>query len=171
MDEATLHFYADDTVMYCAGPSIKEAVVKLQAVFNIIQTQLSELKLLLNVEKTKVMLFSKAKKTPETALDIVTMQGQVLQVVSCYKYLGIWLDDCLTFKLQVTNLLKKLRVRLGFFFRNKSCFSFEARKRLVSVTFLPVLDYGDLIYMNTPAHCLERLDAAYHSALRFVTIV
>ena len=130
VDEATLHFYADDTVMYCAGPSIKEAVVKLQAVFNIIQTQLSELKLLLNVEKTKVMLFSKAKKTPETALDIVTMQGQVLQVVSYYKYLGIWLDDCLTFKLHVTNLLKKLRVRLGFFFRNKSCFSFEARKRL-----------------------------------------
>ena len=58
VDEATLHFYADDTVMYCAGPSIKEAVVKLQAVFNIIQTQLAELKLLLNVEKTKVMLFS-----------------------------------------------------------------------------------------------------------------
>ena len=97
------------------------------------------------------------------------MQGQVLQVVSYYKYLGIWLDDCLTFKLHVTNLLKKLRVRLGFFFRNKSCFSFEARKRLVTVTFLPVLDYGDLIYMNAPAHCLERLDAAYHSALRFVT--
>ena len=68
VDGATLHFYADDTVMYCVGPSIKEAVVKLQAVFNIIQTQLSELKLLLNVDKTKVMLFSKAKKTPETTL-------------------------------------------------------------------------------------------------------
>ena len=35
VDGATLHFYAEDTVMYCAGPSIKEAV------FNIIQTQLS----------------------------------------------------------------------------------------------------------------------------------
>ena len=82
------------------------------------------------LRKTKVMLFSKAKKTQETALDIVTMQGQVLKVVTCYKYLGVWLDDCLTFKLQVINLLKKLRVRLGFFFRNKSCFSLEARKRL-----------------------------------------
>ena len=84
-------------------------------------------------------------------MDIVTAQGIILEVVACYKYLGIWLDDCLTFKLQVNNLLKKLRVRLGFFFRNKSCFSFEARKRLVTVTFLPVLDYGDLVYMNAPA--------------------
>ena len=52
---------------------------------------------------------------------------------------------------------------------HETSFSFEARKRLVTVTFWPVLDYGDLIYMNAPAHCLERLDAAYHSALRFVT--
>ena len=37
------------------------------------------------------------------------------------------------------------------------------------MTFLPVLDYGDLIYMNAPAHYLIKLDAAYHSALRFVT--
>ena len=81
--------------MYCARPSIKEAVVELQAVFNIIQTQLSELKLLLNVDKTKVMLFSKTKKTPEPVLDIVTTQGIKLEVVACYKYLGIWLDDCL----------------------------------------------------------------------------
>ena len=81
-------------------------------------------------------------------MDIVTTQGQVLEVVACYKYLGIWLDNCLSFKLQVNNLLKKLRVKLGFFFRHKSCFSLEARKRLVCVTFLPVLDYGDLIYMN-----------------------
>jgi len=51
----------------------------LQAVFNIIQTQLSELKLLLNVDKTKVMLFSKAKKTPGTALDIVTAQVSLVK--------------------------------------------------------------------------------------------
>ena len=31
-----------------------------------------------------------------------------------------------------------------------------------------MLDYGDLIYMNAPAHYLIKLDAAYHSALRFV---
>ena len=55
---------------------------------------------------------------------------QVLEVVACYKYLGIRLDDCLSFKLQVNNLLRKLRVKLGFFFRSKSCFSLEARKSL-----------------------------------------
>lgn len=58
------------------------------------------------------------------------------------------LDDCLSFKPEVDNVLKKLRLRLklGFDFRNQSCLSFEARRRLVSAPFLPVLDYEDLLY-------------------------
>lgn len=164
---ANLHFYADDTVVYCAAPSITEAANQLQAVFNIIQNQLSDLKLLLNAGKTKVMLFSLAKL--QTPLEIVTAQGENLEQVSKYKYLGIWLDDSLLFKPHVDNLLKKLRPKLGFFFRHKSCFSFETKKRLISATFLSVLDYGDILYMNAPDEYTNKLDAAYHSALRFIT--
>lgn len=128
-------FYADDTVIYCAGPFIAEALAKLQDVFNIIQIQLSQLKLVLNVDKTKVMHFSNASKKPENTVDIISAQGKKLEVVSSFKYLGIWLDDGLSFKHHVENLLKKLRLKLGFYFRNKSCFSVEARKRLISATF------------------------------------
>ena len=35
---------------------------------------------------------------------------------------------------------------LGFYFRHKPCFTFQARKTLVNATFLPVLDYGDILY-------------------------
>ena len=79
------------------------------------------------------------------------------------------IDDRLSFKPHVENLVKKLRVKLGFFFRHKSCFSFLTRKKLIATTFLPVLDYSDLLYMNAPANCLRSLDTVYHGALRFVT--
>lgn len=64
-------------------------------------------------------------------LDIISAQGKKLDVVSSYKYRDIWLDDSLSFKTQVDNILKKLRLKLGLYFSNKSCFSFEARKRLI----------------------------------------
>ena len=68
------------------------------------------------------------------------------------------------------HLIKKSKLKLGFFFRNRTCFTFAARKKLVAATFLPVLDYGDLLYMHAPAKCLQSLDSVYHSsALRFVT--
>ena len=53
--------------------------------------------------------------------------------------------------------------------RNKSCFSLEARQHLVEATFLPVLAYGDLLYINTSAPCLHMLHTVYHGALRFTT--
>lgn len=42
LDGVKLHFYADDTLIYCAGSCITKAGAKLQAVFNIIQIQLSQ---------------------------------------------------------------------------------------------------------------------------------
>ncbi len=48
--------------------------------------------------------------------------------------------------------------KLGFYFRNKSCFPFKVWKKLVSATFLPILDY-----------LLSSLDDLYHGALRFIT--
>jgi len=89
--------------------------------------------------------------------------------VATYKYLGITLDDSLSFKCHIDQLLKKLKLKLGFFFRNKACFSFNARKRIVAATFLPLLDYGDVVYINASAHSLHLLDAAYHGSLRFIT--
>ncbi len=60
----------------------------------------------------------------------------------------------------------KLKKQLGFYFRNKSCFSFNARKKLVSGTFLPILDYSvsACLFLSS---CLS--GSVYHGALRFIT--
>jgi len=65
--------------------------------------------------------------------------------------------------------VKRLKPRLGFLFRQKIFFSFGARKRIIRSTFLPILDYGDVIYMHASTYLLKRLDGVYHAALRFIT--
>jgi len=59
----------------------------LQTAFDIVQAQLYQLKLVLNAEKTKVMVFSNARKN-ELDLNILTDHGKKIEVVSSYKYLG-----------------------------------------------------------------------------------
>ncbi|CDQ99601.1 unnamed protein product [Oncorhynchus mykiss] len=71
-------------------------------------------------------------------------------------------------KLHIQQLTKKLKLKLGFIFRNKACFSFEARRRLVSATCMPLLDYGDILYMNASTQCLRSIDTLYHGTLRFI---
>lgn len=84
-------------------------------------------------------------------------------------YLGIWLDDKLSFGVHIESILKKLHPKLGVYYCLKKGFPFTARKRLVLSTFLSVLDYGYIIYMHASSSYLKKLDVVYHSALRFIT--
>ncbi len=169
IDKARFHLYADDTIVYCSAPSKQQSVTALQSVFDIIQNRFCALKLVLNVEKTKCMLFSNSRTSLENSIVLQTSQGSQVTSVSEYKYLGIIIDNKLRFGSHIKYLSKKFKKNLGFYFRNKSCFPFKVRKKLVSATFLPILDYGDVVYQHAPSYLLSSLDALYHGALRFIT--
>lgn len=39
----------------------------------------------------------------------------------------------------------------------------------MSTTFLPVFDYGDVVYQHAPSYLIASLDAWYNGTLRFIT--
>ncbi len=39
---------------------------------------------------------------------------------------------------------------------------YKAMKRIIQSTFLPILDYGDVINMHASTYLLKRLDGVYH---------
>ena len=51
----------------------------------------------------------------------------------------------------------------------RDCIDLSVFPRQLSISFLPVLDYGDMLYMHAPSTMLKKLDSAYHAAIRFVT--
>lgn len=51
LKDASVHMYADDTVVYCCASSVSIAFVQLQNAFNTTQAHLSLLKLVLNAGK------------------------------------------------------------------------------------------------------------------------
>ena len=54
-----IHLYADDTVLYSAGPSLDFLLNALQQSFLSVQQAFSALNIILNISKTKVMWFGK----------------------------------------------------------------------------------------------------------------
>lgn len=58
------------------------------------------------------MLFSRARDSNEN-LDITTLFGSNIDCVSECKYLGVWLDNKLTFKCHIENLTVKLQQKIG----------------------------------------------------------
>ena len=100
---------------------------------------------------------------------ITTLDGSDLEYVDNYKYLGGWLDCKLSFQTHIKHLQSKMKSRIGFLFCNKASFTYVAKHTLVKLTILPILDFGDVIYKIASNTLLNKLDAVYHSAIRFVT--
>ncbi len=88
--------YADDTSLYSSATTIKSATDNLQLAFNALQYALFHLKLVLNTDKTKYTVFSRARET-DSKLQIYSINGTPTEKVPHYKYLGVCIDDKFTF--------------------------------------------------------------------------
>lgn len=89
----------------------------------------------------------KMTKIPHNLLSSTTFKGSEIEFISQYRYLGFLIDESLTFVPHVQQLVKRLKVKLGFYFRINSCLSFEAKKRLVAATFMS--------FISCCCHCLS----------------
>ncbi len=99
--------------------------------FDIVQFRLCQLKLVLNTDKTSLMISSNSKVVSSNRSDIIFFQGTTIDYVVSYKYLGILFDSQLTFNLHIDKLLSKLKLKLWFYYRSRSLFSLNARKYLL----------------------------------------
>ena len=114
------------------------------------------------------MWFGK-KNAPLPTCVITTSEVLELEVVTSYKYLGVWLDGTLSFSQHISKLQAKVKSRLGVLYRNRSSFNPAAKLTLIKMTILPMQDYRDVIYRSAGKDALEWLDVLYHSAIRFAT--
>ena len=171
-----IHLYADDTILYASAPSPDAVQTTLQDSFLQVQHAFSRLNLSLNTSKTKAMKITgpllgkkSLKDQSDTPLNIHTCEGAILEQVSSYKYLGIWIDSTLSFSHHISHLQSKVRAKLGFLYRNRHAFTPSAKLTLVKMTILPTLDFGDTIYRLAGKDTLSKLNTLYHSAIRFIT--
>ena len=95
-----------------------------------------------------------SRQVHEPSPSILTLQGcEIELLLYCYKYFGILIDDWLSFKTHIENLVKRLRMKLWFFFCHRSCFSFAARKKLVTPFSLCLIMATFYIWMPLQTVC------------------
>lgn len=170
--DCSIQLYADDTVIYSSQATLSHIQSSLQSNFNHLELWLSANKLIINKTKTKTMLFGTkqnlAIKTSNQSLSISCLDGTHLHRVDHIKYLGLWLDSELSFKCHIDNITRKINFSAGVLYRNRKCFTFSIRKKLVLQLILPIMDYGDIVYMTAPNTNLLPLNTLYNRLCRFI---
>ncbi|MEQ2203952.1 hypothetical protein XENOCAPTIV_005675 [Xenoophorus captivus] len=88
--------------------------------------------------------------------------------VHTHDHLGILADDFLTCKPHLVNLVKRMKLMLGFYFQKKLCFSNIAKKTTCCCMFGHCWTM-EILCMTASSQCLQMIDLVYFSSLRFIT--
>ena len=88
------------------------------------------------------------------------MEGKEVNQVKSFKYLGVLLDECLSFNDHINYVRSKVASRLGLLSRLRGCLTTEAANKIYLSTVLPILSYCDTCFRplgSTNRKTLERL--------------
>jgi len=95
----------------------------------------------------------------------LSLNGNVLKQVSSTKYLGLYIDQHLTWQDHIDYIMKRVRGKI--YSINRLNPPPTVRKLLYQAYILPVLDYRDVVLAPMSAYqtkCLERLHSKYVSS-------
>lgn len=119
--------YADDTVLYYAADSPIALEQMMQSDLKLLHKWLNRNVLTLNIGKTCYMTFGRAS----TLLDFdISIDGDTIKRVRTYKYLGLILDENLTFDRHVDHIKKMIRPFIPLMWRRGRHIPAGKRKQL-----------------------------------------
>ena len=105
--------YADDTSLYISDKNVKKLVEKSNKELTRVDDWLLANKLTLNVSKSNFILFRPPKSKEIKVNPVVSSRGKQIERVTSTKFLGVYVDQHLSWKIHMKHLLNKQRCSLG----------------------------------------------------------
>ena len=113
---SVVHHFADDTNLLCSDKNPKQLRKRMNEDLRSIFNWLCANRLSLNVGKTEFIIFKPKRKRLNERITL-KLNGVTLYESSKIKYLGIIMDDRLTWKFHIFELRKKLNRSVGMIYK------------------------------------------------------
>ena len=123
-------------------------------------------RLTLNIKKTKFVIFGSRHKLRQMPALNLSINNEKLEQVTSMKYLGVILDDILSFDPHVDYMHSKAVKKLGIVRKAREFLDLGTSVRLYKSLVLPHIDYCDLIYCCTSEANLQKLQKLQNCACR-----
>ena len=110
MHLGSFNLYADDTLIYCTGSNIVELKTNIQKCVTDVHEWYESNKIVINTSKSNVMLLTTRQMLShmtDTDLNVHIGNHELLQC-NLIKYLGVDIDNVLSWDIQTDNISKKL---------------------------------------------------------------
>jgi len=159
--------FADDSNLIVRGNSLKALEDKINQDIPLLTTWLETNRLSLNLKKTHIMVFGKKHRNIENTIS-TTIKGTTLEIVTHTKFLGVILDNSLSWKEHSLYLSKKISKSIGILTRARPFLNKTTLRQLYFSFLYPYLNYCSSIWGNASDNILWPLFKIQKRAIRIL---
>lgn len=165
-----VRMYADDTSLTIASDNVHVLEQQMNHDMSEIHTWLQANKLSLNVVKTKYMIIASQHKIRHLTHQFqIEVNHQLLKREKGYKYLGVEIDDSLTWKDHICKISKKISGGIGALKRVRQLVPFKLLLTMYNSLVLPYFDYCSAVWGSCGRGFSDTLQKLQNRAARVVT--
>ena len=166
-----LNLFADDTIIYASGDNIEEVHYKLQSCLDNVSKWYNRNRLLINIEKSKVMVIGNSYQLKALNLQdfVIDFNDSPLELVERAKYLGMYINSDMSWEFHITNLCKQMDYYMSLLRRLRPIFPRKLLLQIYKSYIQPKFDYGITIYGCTTQQNLNLVQRLQNHAARLIT--
>ena len=162
--------FADDTNLFSSHSNIKELFNNVNLELDKISLWFKANKLSLNEGKTKYTFFHKTRQKDNIPLKmpLLAINGKNIERTTSIKFLGVLLDEHLSWKNHISVVENKISKNIGILYRAKNIVSKDGLKTLYFSFVHSYLNYGNIAWGSTTRTKLKKLAAKQRQAIRAI---
>ena len=163
-----ISMYADDTTLSVSGNDAHAISSKLTSDLHAVMNWLKKNKLVLNTDKTNIMLIGTGAKLKNANDFSVFIDGQELERVNKAKCLGVLIDDKLKWHNQVNSIVQKVFCKIGILRRLKPYLDVNTLNMIFKSFVQPIFDYCNITWYGRFKDDISKLDVIYKRCARII---
>ena len=120
----------------------------------------------INPQKTKYMIFSSTNIPEQEGRTLLSISGNKVERVKSYSYLGVTLDEHLTFDLHVKGIISRVSDKVFHLRKVRQYLTDKAALLVYKNIILPIMEYGDIYVSAASKENRKKLQVLQNKALK-----
>ena len=165
LKQATSLLFADDTSIYYSHSDIKQLEATLNSELQSLDIWMKSNKLSVNISKSNYLIFHPSQKNLRLNLTL-KYDDQILVQKRHVKFLGVYLDENLSWKIHINYISKKISKSVGIIYRSRFLLTSATKLALYYSLIYPYLTYCNIVWFSTYETNVKRIYLLQNRAVR-----